>query len=185
MNSKLSKKFGTAVMVFLITVCFIPAMAGAAAPGDGRHDKGFDRPDHHGPVLGIWRNLQMVENLELTKEQVKQLREADFAFREKHLVLKAEIDRLRLQMDRAFSDDSVNDTAVLQLAKQISDVKGKLFVQNIESRLALGKLLNADQIKKMKLYDMHQGRKGPEQGEKHGFRGYSMEKSDDKMHFEN
>ncbi len=39
MNSKLSKKFGTGVMVLLIMVCFIPAIAGACASGDGRQDK--------------------------------------------------------------------------------------------------------------------------------------------------
>ncbi len=125
MNSKLSKKFGTGVMVLLITVCFIPAMAGAFAAGDGRQDKGFDRKDHHRPALGIWRNPQMVQELELTTEQVKQLRDADFTFREKRLALKAQLDSLRLQMDKAFSDDIVDDTAILSLAEKISDVKGK------------------------------------------------------------
>ena len=82
MNWKLSKTFGTGVMVFLITVCFIPAISGAFEAGDGRPDKGFDRKDHHRPALGIWRNPQMVQELELTAEQVKQLREADVTFRE-------------------------------------------------------------------------------------------------------
>ena len=74
MNSKLSKKFGTGVMVLLITVCFIPAMAGAFVAGDGRQDKGFDGKGHRRPALGIWRDPQMVQELELTTEQVKQLR---------------------------------------------------------------------------------------------------------------
>ena len=85
MNWKLSKTFGTGVMVFLITVCFIPAIAVAFAPGDGRQDKEFARKDQHRPALGIWRDPQMIQDLELTKEQVKQLRDADFAFREKRL----------------------------------------------------------------------------------------------------
>ncbi len=74
MNSKLGKTFVTGVMVLLITVCFIPAMAGAFTAGDGKHDKGFDRKDRHRPALGIWRDPQMVEKLELTAEQVKQVR---------------------------------------------------------------------------------------------------------------
>ena len=170
MNSKLSKKFGTGVMVLLITVCFIPAMAGAFAAGDGRQDKGFDRKDHHRPALGIWRNPQMVQEIELTTEQVKQLRDADFTFREKRLALKAQLDSLRLQIDKAFSDDIVDNTAILSLAEKISDVKGKMFVQKIEARLAVGKLLNADQIKKLELLDRCQKKQGRKPGKKTNFR---------------
>ena len=155
MNSKLSKKLGTGVVVLLITVCFIPAIAVAFASGDGKHDKGFDRKDRHRPALGIWRDPQIVQKLELTAEQVKQLRDADFVFREKHLELKAQLDSFRLQMDKAFSDNAVDDTAVLTLAEKISDVKGKMFIQKIEARLAVGKLLDADQINKLKQYAMH------------------------------
>ena len=107
MNWKLSKTFGTGVMVLLITVCFIPAIAGASSPGDGRQDKGYDKKHHRQPALGIWRDPQMVQKLELTAEQVKQLRDADFTFRERRLGLKAQLDNLRLQMDKAFSDDVV------------------------------------------------------------------------------
>lgn len=169
MNSKLSKKFGTGVMVLLITVCFIPAMAGAFVAGDGRQDKGFDRKDHHRPALGIWRNPQLVKELELTTEQVKQLRDADFTFREMRLGLKAQLDGLRLQMDKAFTNDVVDDTAVLSLAEKISGVKGKLFIQKIEARLAVGKLLNADQINKLELYDRQLKKQVRKHGKKTNF----------------
>ena len=185
MSSKLSKKIGTGVIVLLITVCFIPATAGAFTPGSGRQDKGIDKKGHHRSALGIWRNPQMIQHLKLTDTQIEQIRDADFTLREKSLALKPQLDSLRLQMDKAFSDDVVNDTAVLSLAKKISDVRGKLFVQDIESRLAVGKLLNADQIKKLKLYDMHQKKKGPRHGEKRISRRHLIEKPDDKMLFEN
>jgi len=178
MNSKLSKKIGTSVVVLLVTVCFIPAMAGAFAPGDGRQGKGFDRKGHHRSALGFWRNPQMVQKLELTSEQVNEVRDADFTFREKRLALKAQLDSLRLQMDKAFSNDVVDNAAVLSLARKISDLKGKMFIQKIESRLALGKILNADQIKKLKLYDMHQKRKGHRKGKKHISWQRSVERPD-------
>jgi Spy/CpxP family protein refolding chaperone len=185
MNSKLRKKIGTGVVVLLITVCFIPAMAGAFAAGDGKHGKGFDRKGHHRPALGIWRDLLMVQKLELTTEQVKQVREADFTFREKHLALKAQLDSLRLQMEKAFTDDVVDDTAVLSLAEKISDVKGKMFIQKIEARLEVGKLLNADQIKKLKLYDMHPKKQRRESGKKQIYDNRSIEKHGGKKCFEN
>ncbi len=185
MNSKSGKKFSIAVIVLLITVCFIPALALAGSAVDQRPSKGFDMKGHHGPVLGVWRNPQMVQQLEFTENQIKQIRDTDFSFREKHLVLKAQLDRLHLQLDKAFSNDRVDDTAVLKIAQEISDVKGKGFVQDVESRLALGKILTADQIKKMNLYDMQPKRKGPRQGGKHNMQGRLMERPGDENSFEN
>ena len=185
MYSKLGKKIGKGVAVLLITVCFIPAIAGAFAAGDGKHDKGFDRKDHHRSALGIWCDPQMVQKLELTTEQVKQLRDADFVFREKHLELKAQLDSFRLQMDKAFSDDIVDNTTVLALAEKISDVKGKKFIQRIETRLAVGKLLNADQIKKLKLYYMHLKKQGRGSGKKQISNNRAIEKHGGKKCFDN
>ena len=166
MNSNLSKKIGTGVFVLLITVCFIPAIAGAFAPGDGKHYRGLDSKGRHRNVLGIWRDPLMVQELGLTAEQVKKVRDADFAFREKGLSLKAQLDSLRLQMEKAFTEDVDDDKAVLSLAEKISDVKGKLFIQKIEARLAGKKLLNADQINQLKLYDMDKKKQDRKNGKK-------------------
>ena len=185
MNSKLSKKLGTGAVVLLITVFFIPAMAGAFAAGDGKHDRGFDRKDRHRPALGIWRNPQMFQKLELSVEQVKQLRDADFTFREKRLALKAQLDSLRLQMDKAFSDDIVDNTAVLSLAKNIAGVKGKMFIQKIEARLEIGKLLNADQIENLKLHDLYPKKQHRGSGKKQISDNRSIEKYGGKKCFEN
>ena len=167
MKSKLSKKFGTGIVVLLITVCFIPALAGAFVPGDGRQDMRFERRGHHRSPLGIWRDPQIVNKLGLSAEQVKQIREADFTFREKCLLLKAQLDGLHLKMDKAFSDDILGNAVVLSLAKKIADVKGKLFVQEVGARLTVGKLLHADQIKKLKLLDRHQNKQRRLRGKKH------------------
>ena len=166
MNSKLGKKLGTGVVVLLIAAFFIPALAGAFAPGDGKHDRGLDRKGRHRNVLGIWRNPLMVQELGLTAEQVKKVRDADFTSREKHLELKAQLDSLKLQMEKAFTENVVDDKTVLALADKISDVKGKLFMQKIEARLIGIKLLNADQINKLKLYDMQKKKKGRKRGKK-------------------
>jgi len=167
MKSKLSPKINTSIIVFLITICFIPALVLAGTTKEQRQCNGFEMKGHHGPPLGIWRNPQMVQKLELTENQIKQIKDTDFIFREKHLVLKAQLDSSHLQLDKAFSNDRVDDTAVLKIAQAFSDIESKLFVQNVESRLALGKILTADQIKKMSLYDIQPKRKGPEHGGEH------------------
>lgn len=180
MNSKLSKKISTGVVALLVAVCFIPLNAAAFVPGEGPHDKGIHRKGHHRSALGVWRNQVMAEKLELTTEQVMQIREADFAYREKQLPLKAQLESLRLQMEKAFSNDTVDDAAVLSLAEQISDVKGKMFVQGIESRLALKKILSADQIEKLKLHSKHQKRHDQRRGKNCNPKHHSLERSNDK-----
>ncbi len=152
-------------MVVFITICFIPVLSSAGTPGEQRQGKEFEmKGPHGGPALGIWRNPQMVEKLALTDNQVKQIKETDFTFRERHLVLKAQLDSLHLQLDKVFFTEEIDDTAVLKIAQEISDLRGKMFVQDVESRLALGKILTGDQIKKMKLYDMQPRKKGPGYG---------------------
>jgi len=165
MNSNLRQKIFTGTMVLLVTVFFIPAFAGAFTPGQCKYDKGFGMKKHHGSPLGIWQNPKMIQKLGLTDEQVKGLREADFSHREKRLQLKSQIDGLNLEMEKLFSADSVDEAKVLQVAQKISELKGKLFVRKIESRLALGNLLTADQLKKLKRFDLHHR---ATHGKKHG-----------------
>ena len=166
MSKLMSKKAGIRVMVLLITICFVPAMAGAFAQGSGERGKGFDGKGQHRSPLGIWRNPQMIEKLQLTDQQVNQLRDLDFAHREKQQVLKAQLDSLRLQMDKAFTDESVDKATVRQTAEKMADVKGSLFVEKIDSRLALEEVLTADQVDKLEQYKMNKKRKGRQQGQK-------------------
>ena len=155
MNSNLRQIFSTGAMVLLAMVFFIPAFAGAFTPGDCKPDRGFGMKRHHASPLRIWRNPEMIQEIRLTDEQVKGLREADFANREKRLQLKFMLAGLRLEMIKLFSTDPVNEAEVLQLARKISDQKGKLFVWKIESRLEVRKLLTADQLKKLKSFEYH------------------------------
>ena len=56
---------------------------------------------------------------------------------------------LQLEMDKELSADKVEEEAVLKLAKKLSDIKGEKYVQEIESNLAVRKILTQDQIKKL------------------------------------
>jgi len=169
MNSNLRQKFFTVAMFFLVTVFLIPAFAGAFTPGQCKPKKGFGMKRHYVSPLGIWQNPRMIQELGLTDKQVKKLREADFAHREKRLQLKSELNGLHLEMEKLFSADSVDEAKVLQVAQKISDLKGNLFVRKIESRLAVGNLLTSDQLKKLKRFNLnHHSTHGKMRGnEKH------------------
>ncbi len=165
MNTNVKITIVAGMAILLIMSCLAPAMAGAFPPDGPMRDKADGRQGHHRPAFGFWRNLQLVQDLGLTDEQVKQVREADFSYREKQLALQFQLDGLRLQMDKAFSADTVDNTAVRQLAAKTAEIKGQMFVQDVEARLMLGELLNADQIDKLKKHakSRQRGHRGPEE----------------------
>ena len=155
MNSNLRQKFLTGAMVLLVTVFVIPGFAGAFTQGQCRHEKEFGMKKHHMSPLGIWQNQKMVKQLGLTDKQIQGLKKADFAHRGKCLELKSKLDVLHLELEKLFAAESVDQAKVLEVAQKISDLKGKLFVQRIESRLTVAKLLTADQVDKLKMFRSH------------------------------
>lgn len=150
MNANFGKKLGKGVVVSIIMVFLISSFAAASPWGDRGRGDGYGKGKGHGFPCGIWRNPKMVEELGLTDEQVAKLKDSDFALREKKIELKSRVDALHLQMEKAFSEDVVDEAAVRQLAEKITDLRGKLFTQGVESRLEVRKLLSADQLTKLK-----------------------------------
>jgi Spy/CpxP family protein refolding chaperone len=168
MNTNAKKTIGAAMAMLLITVCFSPGIAGAFPSGEAMGAKAAGPDGHHPPPLGLWRNPQLVKDLGLTDEQTKQVREADFSFREKHLVLKYQRDGLRLKMDQAFSADAVDNAAVRELAQKMANIQGQMLVQGVEARLTLGEILNADQLDQLKKLEMSRQRHHRKPAEKRG-----------------
>ena len=185
MKRNLKQKLNTCAVVLLVTVFFIPAYAGAFKQDGSKRDRGFDKKRHHKSACGIWRNPRIVQDLGLTEDQVKSLRDADFTFREKELELKSQLDALRLKMEKAFSDDTVVESDVIALAQKIADLRGKMFIQDIESQLTVNKLLTADQIKKLRLHNMFRKKKGPRKGDKYALGRQKSERPDDKRPLKN
>jgi Spy/CpxP family protein refolding chaperone len=156
MKTALSKKIGTVLMAVLLSAALIPSAADACRGGKGGRGGGGGygmncgmKDKRGGSPFGIWQNSQAVKNLGLSAEQVTQLKEADFAAREKALPLKSELDGLRLKMDQAFAAEPVDEKAVVELTEKISAVKGKLAVQRTEAKLAMKKILTPEQLDKM------------------------------------
>jgi Spy/CpxP family protein refolding chaperone len=155
MKARLNKKITTAILAGLLTASLIPMTANACRRGGGQGQgsgcamKGGQNGKHFGGALGVWRNAQAVKDLGLSDDQVKKLKDADFAAREKYQTLRAEMDSLRLKMDQEFSEDKVNDDAVRELSKQVAAVKGKMIEQRTETRLIIRNLLTQEQLDKM------------------------------------
>ncbi len=171
MNTKQRRTAGRLIMVsvlaaILMAAGVLPAMAGTPGKAAGWQKGAMERHRHHRPPLGIWQDPGMIQKLDLSEAQVQKLRDADFASREQRLELKARLYRLELQMEKAFSDDTVDQKTILKLAEKITEVRGGLFIQNIESRLAVGKILNAEQMDKLKRQLWQKRKCSPKSGRK-------------------
>jgi Spy/CpxP family protein refolding chaperone len=171
MSAQLKKQVGKGVMVLFVALSLIAV--GIAPASAGKHSDGYDwqtgdrgKQQHCRSVLGIWKNQKLVQELELTDDQIAQLKDSDFAARENQLELKAQLEGYRLEMEKAFSAEKPDENSVRQLAGKIAAAKGDLFVQKVESRLTVAKILNADQIEKLKGHAMRQKNK-KHQGDRH------------------
>ncbi len=166
MKIKPRQKTGKGMVVVLVVAVFlavviVPSLAGASQWPDARQIRGgMPGKGHHRSALGLWQNQQLVDQLGLSEEQVRRLRDADFASRENRLELKTRHDQLGLQMDKAFSHEASDHKAVRQLAQEMAGIKGQMFVQQIEDRLTLRTILTPDQIKKLERDRMHGKRRG-------------------------
>ena len=156
MSANIRKEIGTGIMAVLLAAAIVPSIAEARrgncnkGGGQGMGMNCDMKGGRGGAAFGIWQNPQAVQDLGLSADQVKKLKAAEFASREKQLPLMNEIDGLRLKMDQAFAADPVDEKAVLELTEKIAAVKGKLAVQRAEDKLALGKVLTPEQMDKMK-----------------------------------
>ena len=137
------------VLVFVALISIIPAMAVSANPRKGMRDGHHPRSFKSHSVFKVLNNPQLAQELNLTDAQKEKISDYNFAFKEKKIKFKSEIDQLQLQMKKAFSDDPKNSKKIISLAKKISDVRGQLFVERVESQLAALKVLNDDQLSKL------------------------------------
>lgn len=185
MKTPSRKKAVTGVVALLITAAclaafIIPSQAVASGPADAWQGRAMDRQAQHRSVLGLWRNPYMIQKLELTEEQVKQLRDADFNARAKKLELKGQLNSVRLQMEKTMAADTLDDKTIVKMAKKIASLKGQLFVHQIESDLAVGNILSADQVAALKLFSGHPKKQSPRVGGRYLPSSYAVEKQDPK-----
>ena len=145
------QNFFRLAIFLLVGIFFIPAMASAFRQGPGKYERGLGMPMKmmQWSSFHIWNNPEVVDKLALSDDQVAKLKEADFAMRETHLELRSDLNRLNLEMERAFSEKAVNNAEILELANKMADIRNKLFMDRIESRLKMTEILTDEQLEKL------------------------------------
>ncbi len=144
--------------VLLAGIFLAPGLAFSWDKGPGWRDgKGYCKgrgfgmgmEGRRGGILGVWDNPETAKELGLTDEQVDKLKEADFASREKVLGLRAKKESYKLELDKAFSASTVDETKVREIAGQMNGVRGEMFMERLESWLTAKKILTPEQIDKL------------------------------------
>jgi len=161
MTQHLKQKLMTVTTMMVILTFSIPAVAGQNRKGPKDCNNDFGQKRHHMGYSMLWNNPDVIKELGLSDDQVKKIKDIDFSFREKRLKEKAGLDQYRLELQKGFSAEPVEKSSVLKTAQKMAEIKGEMFVQQIECRLDVEKLLTPDQAKKMNTYKrQHFGKYG-------------------------
>lgn len=132
----------------------LPGMAGAFSPINGPMEIGMYGPPDHFMPFGLWRDPETVATLKLSDDQLAKLKAADFALRETKLETSTQLERLFLQMDKAFSVCPADDRTALETARKIAESSGKIFIQDIEAQIEFEKILTPDQLKALETFEL-------------------------------
>lgn len=160
MNTSIKKQTTKTAIVLVVAASLVTIGSfQALAKRGGGHGGYGENPGMMGKMergpqgrsaLGLWNNPKIVEELGITDEQIAQLKEADFAAREKQIALQAELEATRLTMQKTFSADTIDRDAAVKLAQKTADIRGKMFVQRTENRLQALDILTEEQHDKLK-----------------------------------
>jgi Spy/CpxP family protein refolding chaperone len=151
MTTSIKKNFVGAAIFLLIGIFFLPTIASAFRQGPAKSERGMGMhmKGRQWTSFHIWNNPQIVEELGLSDEQIGQLKDADFVMKENHLELRSQLNQLNLEMEKAFLENPVDDIQVRGVAEKMSEIRNELFMDRLESRLKMTKILTDEQFEKL------------------------------------
>ena len=184
------KRTGVTLLVFIIltTVAAVaqdfgplvlmqdPGPMGMGPGGPGPHGMGMG--PHHGPFGAWWKNSEVVKELQLTDDQVKQIGQTFLDYRLKLIDLRADLERQETKLQPLLEADQPNEPQVSSQVDAVVAARGKLEKTNTMMMLAIRRVLSVDQWKKLKAIQHRRGegnvfyrRKGLGEHEEWRFRG--------------
>ncbi|MDA3885969.1 MAG: Spy/CpxP family protein refolding chaperone [Candidatus Delongbacteria bacterium] len=154
----------------LLTFLVVGAFAQTSAPADrsfkpgigqpdcpemerrGDHRRGnFEKGDHYfGPKLK--------EMLDLTDQQVEKMHKIKIKYEKNKIDLNADAKKLKIDKQEAMKDMDFDKAK--KITKELSDIRTKMQIMKIDQKQEITKLLNKEQIEKMKKLHMMNERMG-------------------------
>ncbi len=147
-------------ILLMVPALMLAASAMAQCPGGGekniRIEKRIERdgPGMMGEGRGMgrgqwWENPEMAKEIGLTDEQVKKIDGMATAHRKEMIKTEADLKIANMELQDLF-DEAGNEGAIRKKAAEVSKLQEKIYNSRIEHRLAVNKVLTAEQQKKMK-----------------------------------
>lgn len=152
-----SAKFAVLVAIVALAMA-VPAFArGPESSKVGKDDFFMDLTS--APDTPIWTDHQQIEELGLTEEQVAALKESDFTLRERQIDMYTQVAKAELELQRVMSDRPLDTEKAKKAAKKLADLKGRMFLLEVEHRLSIHTVLTPEQIEKLEKSRPYQTRR--------------------------
>ncbi|HUB51598.1 MAG TPA: Spy/CpxP family protein refolding chaperone [Terracidiphilus sp.] len=134
-----------------------PAGSGLdGGPGFGEHRPPMERAFRSGGMHGhFWNNPKIVEKLQLTDQQRKEMDQAWQEHRENLIDLQATEEKAEVEMEPLMKADQPNETAILAQIDKIAAARAELEKANARFLLAIRAKLTPDQWKQVQEFREH------------------------------
>jgi len=159
-----------------IVVAQGPGPMGMGPMGPGPHGMGMG--PHHGPFGTWWKNSEVVKELQLTDDQVKQIEKTFLDYRLKLIDLRADLERQETKLEPLLEADQPNEQQVSSQVDAVVAARGKLEKTRTMMMLAIRRVLSVEQWKKLQTIEHRRGEKnvfyrrmGPGEHQEWEFRG--------------
>jgi len=177
------KRIGV-IFLFLAFITLVTLAAVAQGPGPmgmgpmGPRPHGMGMGPHHGPFGAWWKNSEVVKELQLTDDQVKQIEHTFLDYRLKLIDLRADVERQETKLQPLLEADQPNEQQVGSQVDAVVAARGKLEKTNTMMMLAIRRVLSVEQWKKLQAIEHRRGEKnvfhrrtGPGERQEWKFRG--------------
>ncbi|MBU1355972.1 MAG: hypothetical protein KJ620_05350 [Candidatus Edwardsbacteria bacterium] len=143
-------------ILLMVPALMLAASAMAQCPSGGekkiRIEKRIEKGDpgmmHQGRGQW-WENPELAKEIGLTETQVKKIDGMATTHRKETIRTEADLKIAKMEL-QDLMDDLGNDGAIRKKASEVSKLQEKIYNSRIEHRLAMNKVLTAEQQKKMK-----------------------------------
>ena len=109
----------------------------------------FAQPPHkaHPPRVGV---PMWVGELDLTKDQVKRIRDLHFKHREAMLELRTQLEKKEMEFEKLILADNFDEKAIMKVADEIAQLRAEKFRVGIRFRLDMFRVLTPEQREEAK-----------------------------------
>lgn len=152
-------------LMLIVPLAIVAASVMAQCPGTGTGNMGnmmiekrieMGGPGMMGEGRGMgrgqwWENDQIAKEVNLTDDQEKKIDALATAHRKEMIKAEADLKIAKMELNDLL-DNMENETAIRKKAQEVSKLQEKIYTSRIDHRLAMNKILTAEQQKKLKAY---------------------------------